>query len=152
MLVFIACGVEQVKGGGSRVVLLAFLALVSVFYFLKGAELPESVRIEHDLRSPAIKIINEGKNIPVYGRWDTFHTTYFKLLGASIDVAGLDVIESSMAAGEAPVCFFMIADQWDRGRINDYPNKYSVELKDTAEFKNSAVLEYCVRGHSIEPP
>ncbi|MDR7054993.1 putative membrane protein [Pseudomonas koreensis] len=152
MLLFIACGVEQVKGCGARVVLLAFLALVSVFYFLKGADLPESVRIEHDLRSPAIKIINEGKNIPVYGRWDTFHATYFKLLGASIDVAGLDVIENSMAAGKPPVCFFMIADQWDRGRINNYQSKYSVELKDTAEFKNSAVLKYCVRGHSIEPP
>ncbi|WP_348970078.1 glycosyltransferase family 39 protein [Pseudomonas atacamensis] len=152
LLVFIACGVEQVRGGGARVVLLAFLALVSVSYFLKGADLPESVRIEHDLRSPAIKIINEGGNIPVYGRWDTLHATYFKLLGASIDVAGLDVIEDGMAAGKAPVCFFMIADQWDREHINNYPNKYSVELKDTAEFKNSAVLKYCVMGHSVEPP
>jgi hypothetical protein len=44
----------------------------------------------------------------------------------------------------------MIADQWDRERINNYPNVFAVELKDKAEFKNSAVLQYCASVNSPE--
>ena len=150
MLVIVAYGVGRIKDCFAKGVVLVFMVVVSIACFLTRSDLAESLRLEHDLRSPALEIINSGKNIPVYARWDTLHATYFKLLGAPIDVTGLDAIERDLATGTAPTCFFMIADQWDRERINNYPNVFAVELKDKAEFKNSAVLQYCASVNSPE--
>jgi len=150
MLLITAYGLGRIKNGCAMGVTLVLLSVMSIACLLMDYDLPESLRLDHDLRSPALKIINSGKNLPVYARWDTLHTTYFKLLGAPIDVAGLEAIEHRLIAGTAPTCFFMIADQWDSERIDNYPDKFAVELKDKAKFNDSAVLQYCARVDSYE--
>ncbi|RON46671.1 hypothetical protein BK665_28860 [Pseudomonas frederiksbergensis] len=143
ILVIVAYGVDFVEDRFVKGVFVVFISVVSSSYFLTQPSVPEALRLQHDLRAPTLKVISDGRNMPVYARFSTEHITYSKLLGAPIDVSNLETVEARLKAGQTPFCFYVIADQWDRARINNYPAQFGVSLIHTAEFENSAVLEYC---------
>jgi len=144
MLIIIAYGLHLVRNVFVKSVVLVFGSLMSISFLFSHPVLSPSLRLDHDLRSPTLLIISRARHIPVYARWDTLHTTYFKLLGSSIDVAGLDVLKKHLQSGKSSGCFYVIADQWERPRINDYPSRFGVVEVDVTEFENAAVIEFCM--------
>ncbi|RON48651.1 hypothetical protein BK666_09520 [Pseudomonas frederiksbergensis] len=143
-IIIVSYGLSLVVDRVVRGSVLAFIFLMSISYLEAQPDLTK-LRIEHDLRSPAEKIMSDNTGWRVYGSWEALHSTYFKALGSSIRVESLKILEEEMKQHQTPRCFYVM-EMWGDVSEKKYPDRFDVELVEKTDFSKTGVLVFRSKG------
>lgn len=139
ILILVSCGFDLVRDEAIRWILLAFVCLMSVSYYASYPDYSK-LRIEHDLRSPVKKIIDEARNVPVYA--GGIYAGYFKILGSSIRPVPYEVLETNLMMNALPLCFYVI----DLDQVRNYSGQLNAMVVERLEYQNNSIALYRGKG------
>lgn len=132
IIVLVSFGFNLVRENFVRWLLLGFVCVMSVSSYLASPEYSK-LRIEHDLRSPVKKIIEDARNIPVYG--DSVYSDYLKILGSPVRAAPYEKLVAEIKEHNTPHCFYIL----DIDRLRDYSDQLDVMVVEKVEYQKSSI-------------
>ena len=132
VIVFVSFGFNLVRDDFVRWMLLVFVCVMSVSFYLMSPDYSK-LRIEQDLRSPVKKIIEEAKNIPVYG--SSVYSDYLKILGSPVRVAPYEKLVAELKGHNTPRCFYIL----DIDQLRDYSDQLDVMVVEKVEYQKSSI-------------
>lgn len=135
IVIFVSCGFALVRDGSIRWILLTFVCVLSVSYYSSSPDYSR-LRMEHDLRSPVKKIIDEARNVPVYA--GAIYAGYFKVLGSSVRPVPYEVLEARLMVDAPPPCFYVI----DLKQVHDYSGQLGLMVVESLQYQDNSIALY----------
>lgn len=132
VIIFVSFGFNLVRDDFVRWMLLVFVGVMSVSFYFMNPDYSK-LRIEHDLRSPLKKIIEEAGRVPVYG--GSVYSDYLKILGSPVRVAPHEKLVAELKEHNTPPCFYVL----DIDQLRDYSDLLDVMVVEKVEYQKSSI-------------
>jgi hypothetical protein len=133
-IVLVSYGFGLVRDGFVRWTMLIFVCGVSASFVLSDPDRSQ-FRIESDLRSPVKKVMEEGRDLPVYA--NSVYSDYLQILGSSVRTKSFEELKRQLKAGSTGPCFYVIDP--DADELSSYSKQLDTMVVEKNDYQQSSI-------------